>query len=339
MIDDVGRDGGVLRVGAVLVEVHARDDHAGVTPFERVLQFALIGQREVGHRIGLAAPLGAERQPQPETLVRQRVAHAGRPVGVDAPQVEQFVFGRGEPGAAGLGVHDDLVRAIDVGAVGIDVERPFGSPFVAAAVEASQLGAGVGADVDIAADGDVGVEVPHRHAVGQLDQLVPVFGPVGTDRPFELLGLDGLEARRDLDAAVAHAAGVDDDRRGADGLVDRHGDDLVGGLAVVVGHVEIEAALEELAFEAHLPALDVLGFEVVVLDLAAQVVRAGETAVGVDRHQFVGRGVVTHVGPRAADFQQIDPRSVFFEIEHLVEQHAGRDRGVEIGVVARGERR
>lgn len=97
VIDDVGRDGGVLRVGAVLVEVHARDDHAGVTPFERVLQLALIGQREVGHRIGLAAPLGAERQPQPETLVRQRVAHAGRPVGVDAPQVEQFVFGRGEP--------------------------------------------------------------------------------------------------------------------------------------------------------------------------------------------------------------------------------------------------
>ena len=313
-------------------------DQTVVTAFERIGQLAHIGEDRVGQRISPAAVRRSERGRESQPLVAQRGRQSGLPLGIDAAQILQV---RGvEHRVSGRGVDDVLSRAIDLPAVGVVIEGPFGSRLESVAVDAAQLAARIGVDENFAADGVAGVELPDVDARGQFDQFVPVLRPVDVDVPAPVLGRHGPETRGEFDTPVAHAARVNDHRRGSGGPVGGHVDDLVGGLRIVVGEVERYAVLKEVAFETQLPALDVLGFERVVLRRAGQPVGPGEhRRIGIGSPQLVRLGVVTHVGPRPADLEHVDPLGLVMQFEHLVEQHAGTHRGVEVRVVARSQRR
>ena len=265
------------------------------------------------------------------------MGHARLPVGIDAAQVEQRVFRAGQHrSAAGL-VDDDLSGAADVAALGVGVEGAFRGAFVPAAVKASQFFARVGVDVDVAADVHARIQLPYLHTRGEADEFVPVLAPVEVDFPAGVLGPDGDDACGEFHALITDLAGVDQLACGAGGLVDGDADDLVGRARVVVGGVERPKVVEQPRFESHFVALDVLGFDVWVLDRTRKVVGAGEAAGRINMIEAVGRGVVAYVGPRTAHLEQVDPRGLVAEVEYLVDQDAGAYRGVEIGVVAAGK--
>ena len=134
-----------------------------------------------------------------------------------------------------------LARDVDTRTVGVEDIRPLRSFFIAVAIEVAERAARAGDDLSAGTRGDH----PRIDARGQADDLVPVLRPREVDVPVEILRPDGLQARSELDAAVADFAGVDVFRADTRAVIHRGVDDLVGGRVVVECSVEGDAVLQE----------------------------------------------------------------------------------------------
>ena len=271
------------------------------------------------HRKGQAVPLDAR-------------AEAALPVGHTLADALQVV------GILRVAVLVDHQLSADVGqrTVLADEERTFRGAFVAQAVHRRERLTLVSRHVGVRR---VGSHDPRIDAVAQFEHAVAVERPVGVGFPLHLLGLHERAVDRNLPAPVADAARVAVTARNARSLAHGHAHDLVLRLAVVVGDVEVQAAAEQPDVGAHLPRADDLGLEVEVGRGAGNLEIAGEIRRREVVRRTVGLRVVTHLREAAAQFHQIDDVARRAEVDQLVQQHAGRNRRIEIGVVAAGQRR
>lgn len=335
---DVFGDGVVPVVGdgavAVVDGVHAFEHQSVLTPGQRVFQLALVREREVGHREGVAAHLRRELRREREVLVPHGGSEARLPVGIHLG--DPLVGVLDQRGVTRLRVDDRHARAVDHGAVFVGVGGAFRGADIVAAVNPVHLLADVGVDEGAAADGHAHRGLQRRRGVPalvQFAQLVLVAGPVAVDLPQQVAGLHGAQAERDFDTFVLHAPGVHHDFRGARFGALRHAENLVGGGVLVECDVEIEPVAEEFALESDFPALHVLRIDVGVLQRAGEGESAGQRGLGVGVVERVGRRVVTDVGPRGADFQHVHVRRI--DLERLVEQDAGADRRIGVAPFSR----
>ena len=93
---------------------------------------------------------------------------------------------------------------------------------------------GIHVDGVIAGREAVDIDLTALEAFGKREHLVVVFREIKAEIPLEFVGLDGGGVEHELDTTVAHLTEVDHLGRETCGGIDREGEDLVLGNAVVV---------------------------------------------------------------------------------------------------------
>ena len=181
-----------------------------------------------------------------------------------------------------------------------------------------------------------------RYTVSQVENLVLVGGEVEGGAPVEVAAADGLRVQDHFPAAVLDIARIDFFAGISDGT-DGQVDELVGGIGLVPGDIQTEAAVEETQVEAGFPGLDELVPHVVIVQGALRVHDGVSEVVGphgVNIVELVGIHVVTYFGIRAAELGEGKPAGTF----PVFGQHVGDDPGkghgrIEVRTVLRGQGR
>ena len=174
-------------------------------------------------------------------------------------------------------------------------------------------------------------ELDEVDAGSDLCQPRPVPGKVHRHIPYQVVGFYRHTPHHELPSAALDEAGIDvhtaEPRRGGDGYV---ADDLVLVVDIIIGTVKMETVAEKTYLRTHLPRGSLLRLQVGCQDrprLGQPCGIAPLADIRVGRIELIRGRIVTHGSPAATHLEHVH---IVTHVQDLVQQHAQRDRGIEI---------